>query len=79
MGSISVRVHIKGQRITVVNSETSQVFPKGVIAKGWLLWNEPTSQWIIGEAQADRYNSDVGGCSAGSEVVDLVKRIYWTC
>ena len=79
LGSISVRVHIKGQRITVVNSETSQVFPKGVIAKGWLLWNEPTSQWIIGEAQADRYNSDVGGCSAGSEVVDLVKRIYWTC
>ncbi len=79
MGSISVRVHIKGQRITVVNGDTSQVFPKGVIAKGLLLWNEPTGQWIIGETEADRYNSEVGGCSAGPDVVDLVKRIYWTC
>ena len=79
MGSFTVRVHIKGQRITVVNPHTGQVFPKGVIAKGLLLWNAPTGQWIIGETETDRDNSEVGGCSAGPEVVDLVKRIYWTC
>ena len=38
-----------------------------------------TGQWIIGETEADRYNSKVGGNSAGPDVVDLVERIYWIC
>ena len=37
---------------------------------------------LAGQAEAvyfPRTATEVGGCSDGPEVVDLKKRIYWTC
>ena len=67
------------QRIQVINTEAHPPFPKGVIAQGRLMWHGASQQWIIGETPADRQASEVGGCSEGPDVVDLGKRIYWTC
>ena len=74
-----VLVIIRKRTIQVINTQAHPPFPKGVIAQGRLVWNQPTGQWIIGEGAGDRTATEVGGCSDGPEVVDLVKRIYWTC
>lgn len=54
-------------------------FPKGTIAEGTLMWHPKTKEWIIGLEAGDRDAVEVGGCSDGPEVVDLKKRIFWTC
>jgi hypothetical protein len=79
MASIELSVRIDGSHIVVVNAETSDVFPKGILAEGTLMWHEASGKWIIGDSQEDRFAKDVGGCSDGPEVVDLRKKIYWTC
>jgi hypothetical protein len=77
--SISLVAKIHGHHIQLFNETASQVFPKGVIAEGTLVWHVKTRQWIIAEVDADRRAKDVGGCSDGPEVVDLQQKIYWTC
>lgn len=77
--SITVEAKIDGNHITLTNKDKFDVFPEGIIAEGILMWHAPTRQWIIGHSPADKFVQDVGGCSEGPEVVDLEKRIYWTC
>ena len=77
--SISLNVTINGSQIVVFNPKASDPFPAGVLADGELMWHAGSSQWIIGHNAADEAVRDVGGCSDGPEVVDLVGRIYWTC
>ncbi|MFZ6875960.1 hypothetical protein ACO0LF_28190 [Undibacterium sp. Di27W] len=79
MPSLVLTAKIRGQHIVLINRSVSDVFPKGVIAEGTLMWHAASKQWIIGTDKADRYAKDVGGCSAGPDVIDLRKRIYWTC
>jgi hypothetical protein len=79
MASIQLVAKITGHHIVLINHSKSDIFPLGVIAEGELMWHAQTGQWIIVEIAADRYAKDVGGCSDGPEVIDLVKRIYWTC
>ena len=80
MPSIPVHVRIRGSRIQVFNrSGNDSMFPLGKIAEGRLYWHAPSGQWIIGTEPADQHAPEVGGCSDGPEVVDLVRRIYWTC
>lgn len=77
--SIKLSVIIKGNHITVINNDRSDVFPKGLLEEGTLMWHAKSSEWIIGNSTSDRNAVDVGGCSDGPTVVDLEKRIYWTC
>jgi hypothetical protein len=70
---------ISGTRIVLVNRKASSVFPLGVVAEGELMWHAASKQWILGHDPADRTVEEVGGCSDGPEVVDLLKRVYWTC
>ncbi|MGY0505392.1 hypothetical protein [Luteimonas sp. e5] len=77
--SIPLHVTIRGDRITVVNPKAHDPFPAGVIEQGWLMWHAASSTWIIGQSKQDRHAPEVGGCSDGPNVVDLVNRIYWTC
>ncbi len=77
--SISVTVKINGRRIVVINESPPAVFPKGILASGTLMWHPGSQQWIIGHKKSDASLRDVGGCSDGPEVVDLQKKIYWTC
>jgi hypothetical protein len=79
--SVSVRVTISGRHIKVISADSlSTIHPKGtVVDEGTLMWHAASRQWIIGEAESDKTREDVGGCSAGPAVVDLVKKIYWTC
>ena len=79
MPSIEVTVVIDGRRVKIVNEQATDVFPKGTLAKGILLWHPDSRQWIIGKNKADREVSDVGGCSDGPEVIDLTDKVYWTC
>jgi hypothetical protein len=70
---------IDGYHITLTNEGRTDVFPAGLIEEGTLMWHEPSQQWIIGSVESDRESRDVGGCSDGPRVVDLMQRVYWTC
>jgi hypothetical protein len=70
---------IDGYHITVKNEGRTDVYPAGVIEEGTLMWHAPSQQWIIGQTDADRLAKDVGGCSGGPPVVDLVTFEYWDC
>jgi len=74
-----VLAKINGRHIVLVNRDKPSGFPPGVIAEGTLMWHAGTKQWIIGNKASDRYTKVVGGCSDGPEVIDLQKKIYWTC
>ena len=79
MPSITLTAKISGHRIKLINNSQSNVFPKGVIASGKLMWHSSSSQWIIGNSKSDQFAKEAGGCSDGPEVVDLQLKIYWTC
>ena len=77
--SITVDVRINNRHIIVSNNATTDVFPRGVIAEGTLMWHPVSRQWIIGDKPSDADLQDVGGCSDGPEVVDLKNHVFWTC
>jgi hypothetical protein len=79
MKSIPLLAVIKGRKIALINQTRSKVFPYGNIADGTLMWHAASKQWIIGSSKADRTAPYVGGCSDGPDVVDLKRKIYWTC
>ena len=79
MPGTELKATIDGRRIQLVNVGNSRVFPLGVIEDGVLLWHARSRQWIIGSVPGDARAEEVGGCSDGPAVVDLVARIYWTC
>jgi hypothetical protein len=70
---------IDGYHITVKNEGSTDVYPAGLIEEGTLMWHASSQQWIIGQTDADHHASDIGGCSSGPPVVDLVKLEYWDC
>jgi hypothetical protein len=77
--SIKLIASIAGRHITITNPVASTPFPAGVIARGELMWHAKSRQWIIVMEAEDRQAIEVGGCSDGPDVVDLVQRVYWTC
>jgi hypothetical protein len=79
MQGTELQATIEGRHIELVNLGDSTVFPKGVIEDGVLSWHARSRQWIIVSVPGDARAEDVGGCSGGPAVVDLVARIYWTC
>jgi hypothetical protein len=79
MASITLNVRIAGAHVVVVNATDSDVFPAGVLDEGVLMWHAASKQWIVGHEKGDDTLPDVGGCSDGPAVIDLVNRIYWTC
>lgn len=79
MGSISLQVVIEGRHIVLTNETPSDVLPLGVIAEGDLVWHARTNQWIIAQGDEDAEAAEVGACSDGPEVVDLVEKVYWSC
>lgn len=79
MQGAELKATIEGRHIELVNEGDSTIFPRGVVSRGDLLWHAKSRQWIISDDPADRDAAEVGGCSDGPEVVDLVARIYWTC
>ena len=79
MQGAELKATIDGRHIELANEGESAVFPRGAIAEGELTWHARSRQWIIGVESADKDADEVGGCSDGPEVIDLVARIYWTC
>jgi hypothetical protein len=79
MQGTELKATIEGRHIELVNVGNPRIFPMGVIEDGILLWHARSRQWIIGSVPGDASADDVGGCSGGPNVVDLVARIYWTC
>jgi hypothetical protein len=77
--SISLIVTIREYHIVVTNKDRFEVFPKGVIEEGTLMWHSKSGQWIIGTSPSDKDADEAGGCTDGPMVIDLEKRIYWTC
>ena len=74
-----VTAKISGYHIRIVNTQEHGVIPRGLLSDATLMWHKRTKQWILGHHNADRYATEVGGCSDGPQVVDLARRIYWTC
>jgi len=79
MPGTELKATIDGRHIELANTGDSTIFPNGVIEDGVLSWHARSRQWIIVSAPSDARAVDVGGCSGGPAVVDLVARIYWTC
>ena len=79
MESITLTARIQGDHIVLINDGDSAVFPRGKIEEGRLFWHAPSAQWIVIHSDEDREAVEVGGCSDGPEVIDLARRIYWTC
>jgi len=79
MESIHFLVKIRGSHIAVLNVESSDVFPMGLIEEGTLMFHEGEQEWIISTSPNDINAKEVGGCSDGPTVVDLIKKIYWSC
>ena len=79
MPSFQLEARISGKHIVLTIPEAAGPFPAGVLAEGELMWHPASKRWIIGEKPSDRSLQEVGGCSDGPEVVDLVRKIYWTC
>lgn len=77
--SIRLEARVEEERITLVNHDRSDVFPLGVIAEGKVMWHAASKQWIIAQRPEDALAVEVGGCSDGPEVVDLLRKTYWTC
>lgn len=77
--SINLLVKIKGNHIVVINNDRFDVFPKGLIEEGTLMWHAKSGQWIIGSTPDDIEAPEVGGCTDGPTVIDLINKIYWTC
>lgn len=70
---------IKGSHITIYNPHTEHPFPKGIVTSGKLVWNKNVQKWIIATHTSDINAQEAGGCTDGPDVVDLDKKIYWTC
>lgn len=79
MASFLMTGHIQGRHIRLYNDEKDEVFPRGLISEGELFWHADSQQWIIVTEPEDKTATDVGGCSGGPNVVDLVNKVYWTC
>jgi hypothetical protein len=79
MQGTELKATIEGRHNELVNIGNSTVFPMGVIENGVLSWHARSRQWVIVSDPGDARAEDVGGCSGGPAVVDLVARIYWTC
>jgi hypothetical protein len=77
--SIKLDVRIRGRHIVLTNNDKTDVFPAGVVEQGTLMWHAASHQWIIGTEPTDTNALEVGGCSDGPSVVDLERKIYWTC
>jgi hypothetical protein len=79
--TVNVKVTISGRHIVIVSDDSSStLYPKGaLIHEGMLMWHAASRQWIVGNAEPDRHAREVGDCSDGPEVIDLRKRVYWTC
>ena len=76
---IKLLAEIIDDHIVLTNADSDEVFPFGVIAEGTLMWHAKSQKWIIADSKADLDAEHVGGCSDGPDVVDLEKRVYWTC
>lgn len=74
-----VQVIIRGNRITIMNPKQYGPIPRGVIDEAIIMWHVNSSQWILGNDDADRNSPEVGGCSDGPQVIDFKTRIIWTC
>jgi len=77
--SIKVDAQIRGHHIVLINNDRTDVFPAGVLEEGTLMWHAASGQWIIGREPTDVDAPQVGGCSDGPAVVDLERKIFWTC
>ncbi|SRR6266566_5230355 len=77
--SIRLTVEILGSHIAVINSEESSVFPVGIVDEGNLEWHAISKQWIVAHNPGDKSAPEVGGCSDGPSVIDLMNGVYWTC
>lgn len=76
---IKLQVIIDNPKIVVQNTEESKIWPTGVIEDGELFFHKASQQWIIIHSNEDKKALEIGGCTDGPTVVDLVNKIYWTC
>ena len=81
MESVQLNVLIQGNSIRIENNDAMKdsLFPLGLIDEGELYWHASSGQWIIVTDDSDKEAVDVGGCSDGPYVVDLIEQEYWTC
>lgn len=48
MVSVRLTAEIEGNHIRLINNDESNVFQKGVVEKGMLMWHGRSRRWILG-------------------------------
>ena len=74
-----VRVTIRGDHVTVVNTEPRGDIPVGIILEATLMWNHRVGKWVLGEKESDRDAEEAGGCGDGPLAIDFEARDIWSC
>ena len=74
-------VEINGDKVRILHDgEGNSSKKKGdVLDEGILMKHEPTGHWIIGHSPEDAQATELGGCSDGPTIIDVVNRIYLSC
>lgn len=78
-GSIKLEVMIDNPKIVVRSNEESKIWSTGTIEEGELFFHKSSQKWIIIHSYEDKNALEIGGCTDGPTVVDLINKIYWTC
>jgi len=74
-------VVIKGDSVHVLHDGTGALTGKkgDVLEAGILMKHTRTGNWIIGHTVDDVNAKEIGGCGEGPTIIDLKRRIFWTC
>ena len=74
-------VVIKGRYITVLHDGNQSIKGKkgDIINQGILMKHKRTRKFIIGSSEKDKLAEEIGGCTDDPNIVDIEKKIFWTC
>ena len=74
-------VIIKGKSVKIIHDGSKRLKgAKGkILDQGILVKHKRTGKWIIGKSAKDALAPEVGGCVDGPNIIDLKKKIYWSC
>src|SRR5690349_13606143 len=74
-----VALEISGNHVRVINERKQGSAPAGELERGDLMWDAKSNQWIVGNADSDKFAPEVGGCDGGPHVINFETREIWTC
>lgn len=77
---VSCSVYIKGDSITLIHDGSNLSGNEGeILEQGILMKHVSTGKWIIANDPQDIYALEIGGCTGGPTIIDLIDKQVWFC